>query len=254
MRAESTSVDVFSDVDSLMHAAADHVARAAETAVADRGRSAIALSGGSTPRRLYELLAREPYASRIDWERTHFFWGDERAVSPGSPDSNYRMALETLLGRVPVPVGNVHRIRGEEPAELAAALYEETLRGFFGSASPDSSPGTAFDVALLGMGADGHVASIFPGTPAVHEKIRWVVANRSPEPPSLRITLTPVLFNASANALFLVAGREKAEALFAVLEGRYDPDRLPAQAIRPTDGWVRFMTDQEAARHLDLTR
>jgi 6-phosphogluconolactonase len=215
--------------------------------IAHRGRFLLALSGGSTPRPLYELLASRPFATRIDWPRVHMFWGDERCVPPDQPESNYRMAREALLDHVPLPPANVHRIRGEDKPTEAAAAYAESLGAFFGSR--DSSPTESFDLVLLGMGADGHTASLFPGSAAAKESRRWVVATPGPEPGSWRVSLTPVLLNASENVTFLVTGADKAERLKDVLEGG-QPDLLPAQLIRPTHGALHWMIDAAAAARL----
>jgi 6-phosphogluconolactonase len=174
----------------------------------------------------------------------HFFWGDERHVPPGHPESNDRMARETLLAPLSIPAANVHRIHGEEPdAARAAALYEEELRAFFSGAP-------RFDLVLLGLGADAHTASLFPGTAAVHERERWVVAPWIEKLGAFRITLTPVVFKHAAALMFLVQGEEKAAALHAVLEGERDPDRWPAQVAQPQDGEVLWLVDRKAVSGL----
>ncbi|HJX29624.1 MAG TPA: 6-phosphogluconolactonase, partial [Thermoanaerobaculia bacterium] len=197
-------------------------------------------------RRLYRLLAdpAQPFRDRIDWSATHFFWGDERHVLPDHPDSNYRMAREALLDVVPIPVGNIHRMRGEEAdAEHAATAHEAELRAFF--------PGQPrFDLVLLGLGADAHTASLFPGSAAVRERERWVVAPWVEKLASWRITLTPAVFDRAGAVLFLVQGEEKADALRAVLEGELDPDRYPAQAVRPESGDLLWLVDDAAASRL----
>ena len=215
-------VECFSDRGEMVHVEAERVVAQARHAIAHRGRFLVTLSGGSTPRPLYELLASPLFAARIDWPRVHVFWGDERCVPPDQPESNYRMAREALLDHVPLPPANVHRIRGEdEPAEAAAA-YEEVLGAFFGS--PERSPKVGFDLVLLGMGADGHTASLFPGSAAAREARRWAVASPGPQPGSWRVSLTPVLLNAAENVTFLVSGPDKAERLKDVLEeGQRDP-------------------------------
>ncbi len=177
-RGRSAPVEVFPTSDVLMEAAAERFVRCASEASGVSGRFAVALSGGSTPRRLYTLLATDPQAAHVDSSRVHVFWGDERCVPPGNPASNYRMARESFLAHVPVAEANVHRIRGEaDPAEAAAA-YERELRAAFVTPEgpPRSVPGSRFDLVLLGMGNDGHTASLFPGTAAVQETTRWVVA------------------------------------------------------------------------------
>ena len=169
--------------------------------------------------------------ARIEWPRVHVFWGDERCVPPDQPESNYRMAREALLDHVPLPPTNIHRIRGEDEPSEAAAAYEELLGDFFGRA--ETSATTSFDLVLLGMGADGHTASLFPGSAAARETRRWVVATPGPQPDSWRVSLTPVLLNAAEDVTFLVSGANKAERLKDVLEdGTAGP---PARAAHPAD-------------------
>jgi len=221
-----------------------HLVRAA---LRSRDQFTVALAGGSTPRQLYSLLTEK----RLDWERLHFFWGDERCVPPDHANSNFRMADEVLLSHVPIPAENIHRIHGELPAEEAALDYEDELRHFFRYQTP------RFDLILLGLGSDGHTASLFPGTPAVREKVRWVVGvdHRSPPPPLVnRVTLTPPALNAAANIIFLVSGTEKAERLAEVLQGPYQPELLPAQIVKPVDGHVCWLVDQAAADKLTLPK
>jgi 6-phosphogluconolactonase len=205
-----------------------------------QGRFTVVLVGGSTPRQLYTRLA----VAKVNWENIHFFWGDERCVPPSHVESNYRMANEALLSHIPILGGNIHRIQGEFPAEEAAQKYEEELRRFFGGATP------RFNLVLLGLGMDGHTASLFPGAPATREKKYWVAAvhHRVPPLPLVdRVTLTFPVLNAAANVLFLVSGAEKAETLAQVLHGPSQPDQLPAQEVRPINGTVRWFVDQAAA-------
>jgi len=235
-----------------MHTAARLFVAAADAAIHASGRFIVALSGGSTPQRLYARLATEPYVSRVEWSRVHWFWGDERCVPPGDPASNYRMAREALLDRVPVTEADVHRIRGEDNPVEAAAGYERTLRETLATpaGAPRGTPGARFDLVLLGMGGNGHTASLFPGSAAVRERNRWVMAEYVSAASMWRVTLTPVLINAAAEAVFLVAGRDKAAMLHRVLEGPYDPDALPAQVIAPLDGRLRWLVDAAAAAEL----
>jgi 6-phosphogluconolactonase len=235
-------VEVSPDRPSLMRAAADRFARQVAEATAARGRCSVALSGGSTPADLYALLATGAFAGRIDWPRVHVYWGDERCVAPDHPQSNYRMAEEKLLSRVPLPVANVHRIRGEEDPKRAAAEYEEQLRRQLGP--------RGFDLVLLGMGDNGHTASLFPGLPGVSETTRGVLAQYVEVVSMWRVTLTPVAINAAAQVTFLVAGSEKAERLREVLEGPAQPEVLPAQAIRPAPGQLTWLVDAAAAARL----
>jgi 6-phosphogluconolactonase len=246
-------VRVFDGVSELMRATAEAISLAARQAVDDHGRFTWALAGGSTPRTVYELLVSDFYRARMPWSAIHFFWGDERHVPPDHPDSNFRMAREAMLDRVPVPAENVHRIPAEEPdAQRAAAEYEATLRSAFALAPgewPDKRPGEPprFDLILLGLGKDGHTASLFPGGDAVRERERLVVAPWVEAQKTFRITLTPPVLNHARRAMFLVSGEEKAEALHAVLEGPREPERYPAQIVEGNRLW---MVDRAAARLL----
>jgi 6-phosphogluconolactonase len=216
-------------------------------AAANRERFTLALSGGSTPRSLYRLLGdpTAPFRSRLDWSQIHFFWGDERHVPPQHPDSNFRMVREALLDELPVPPGNIHRIRAEEKdASTAAAEYEEELRRFFGL-RPGGVP--RFDYVLLGLGEEGHTASLFPGSPVLHETKHLVAAPWVAAQQTFRITLTPPVLNAAARVAFLVAGAAKAAALHAVLDGVRHPDEIPAQIVAPTDGSLVWFVDRAAA-------
>ena len=239
---------VLGDVDELAQAAAEEITRSIEEAVASRGRFTIALSGGSTPKPVYRLLAEEPYLSRIAWDRVHVFWVDERHVPPDHPDSNFGMAHGALLSRVPIPTDNVHRIRSEKPdAERAAEEYGWALRSAF---DLDEGQWPRFDLVLLGLGADGHTASLFPGSDAIRERSRLVIAPWVSSLGAYRITLTLPVLNRAAAALFLVSGEEKAEALRTVVDGDYQPDRFPAQAVRPEEGRLLWLVDRAAARWL----
>ena len=234
---------VHEDRTELAEAAARDFAQRAGEAIDERGRFVVALAGGSTPRTVYELLASE-YGDTADlnWSRVHAFFGDERTVPPDHEDSNYRMARETLLDHV--PIGSVHRMRGELPPEKAAAAYEEELRSFFGEEPP------RFDLIMLGIGGDGHTASLFPETAALEVTDRLVVANQVPKLETERITLTIPVINAARAVAFLVAGDDKAEALREILEGEADPRIYPAKFVRP-DGGPTWMVDAEAASLLE---
>jgi len=244
-------VAVFESTARLMDAAAEAFVQCAAEATRSSGRFTVALSGGSTPAALYALLATDAYAARVDWSRVHVFLGDERCVPPDDPASNYRMAWERLLAHVPVPAHQVHRIRGEDDPAAAAAAYERELRAAFSTpdGAPRTDPGARFDLVLLGLGPDGHTASLFPGTPAVRERERWVVAHRVPVAPSWRVTLTAIVINVAADVLFLVAG-DKASILRRVLEGPYEPDVLPSQTIAPRAGRLRWLVDAAAAAEI----
>lgn len=236
---------VFADAASLARAAADQIAERAVRAAAT-GTFSIALSGGSTPKRLYALLAdpSAPYRARIPWDRVQVFFGDERHVPPEDPQSNYRMAREAMLDEVPIPAANVHRVLAERPAEEAADLYERDLRHSFGLAA-GAAP--RFDLVLLGMGPDGHTASLFPGTAGLAERSRLVVANWVPKFSSWRITMTLPVFREAAAILFLVAGPDKAAALAAVFDPSSPPDAFPCQLIRPANGQLVWLADRAAA-------
>ena len=224
----------------LADAAAGRFVAAAGDAIASRGQFIVALSGGSTPRDTYLRLGTEALVSRVMWSRVQVLWGDERCVPPDHVESNYRMARETLLDRVPVPAANVHRIHGEDDPLIAADVYEATLRALR----------ARIDLVLLGLGEDGHTASLFPGSAAVHESTRWVMAARAGATSMWRITLTPAVINAALEVLFLVSGAAKAGILCRVLEGPRRPQELPAQAIAPVHGSVRWCVDAAAAADL----
>lgn len=239
-------VVIFDDAASLEEAAAQQVVRAVRNAVARRGECRLALSGGSTPRGLYARLAEEPHRERIDWSKLHLFWGDERCVPPDHPESNYRMVHEALLARVPLPDGSVHRIPGELGPDRAAARYEEAIRAGSAEAVP------RFDVVLLGMGVDGHTASLFPDAPALGEERRLVVPTVAPTPPHDRVSLTLRVINAARLVAFLVVGQDKARTLARVLadEGRTSDGSLPASLVRPRRGRLLWLVDRSAAVHI----
>lgn len=233
-------------------ACAERIVSIAQKALSARGCFTIALAGGGTPRLTYQLLATEAYSSQIDWRDSYIFFSDERCVPPESRDSNARMARETLLNFVPIPLNHIHRIHGELEPQQAAEQHETALRDFFERRLGLRSP--QFDVVLLGLGADGHTASLFPGSPALHALGRWAVANEVAALKSWRITLTAEAINAAANVLFLVSGAEKAEAVKRVLEGPHRPELLPAQLIRPEAGSLHWLLDAESAALLTLTQ
>lgn len=226
-------------------AAGDFVGLARE-AVARRGSFTVALSGGSTPRRLYQLLAEAPYRNQVAWERVEFFWGDERAVPPDHPDSNYQLAAAALLSKLDVPPERIHRIQAERADRDAAARdYQVEIARVFGVAAEDPPP--ALDLVLLGLGDDGHTASLFPYSEGLRERRRWVVRHFVERLGAERITLTLPILNRAKEIRFLVAGAEKAPALRAVLEGPRDPERLPAQLVQPEAGRLIWLVDQAAA-------
>ena len=248
----TTDLRVQPTVDALMRATAEELIAAAAAAIDATGRFVIALTGGSTPRPLYALLASAPYAGRVPWARAEVFFGDERCVPPDDSASNYRLARETLLAHVPLPATQIHRIHGEDAPETAAAAYERGLRAAFATPTgpPQSVPGRCLDFVLLGMGANGHTASLFPHSWTVHERERWVVADTVDATPRRRVTVTAPVINAARHVLFLVAGADKAPMLRRVLEGPHDPDALPAQLVTPTDGRLTWMVDAAAAAEL----
>jgi 6-phosphogluconolactonase len=234
---------VVPDPEALAQEAARRFTRLAEEAVENRGRFSAALSGGSTPGRLYRRLAEDPHREEMPWRHVHLFWGDERCVPPDHPGSNFRLANEALISHVPIPPDNVHRVRGELEPEAAAQTYAAELHAFFGA------PWPRFDLVLLGLGQDGHTASLFPGSDVLDEKVRPVVAVTAQyeDRPAQRVTLTPPAINAAQHVLFLVSGSGKAEVVQAVLEGR---ERFPAQQIRPTTGQLGWLMDAAAASRL----
>jgi 6-phosphogluconolactonase len=245
-------IQTFPTPDALADAVARHIVSCAGEAISIAGRFTFALAGGSTPRAAYSRLATRDSRLKVDWQRTHVLWGDERCVPPDDPQSNYRMAQETLLDRVPILAENIHRIRGEDDPEQAAAEYERGLRGLLPREQhphPERSEGS-LDLVLLGLGDDGHTASLFPGQAAVHETERWVVAVPAPTGNIWRVTLTPAVLNLAKNVTFIVSGASKAPRLEQVLQGPFTPDLLPAQAIRPIHGRLTWMVDEAAAGRL----
>jgi 6-phosphogluconolactonase len=231
----------------LFAAAAEEVVHAASEAVAQRGRFTIALSGGSTPKSLFNLLATNARTT-LPWDHMYFFWGDERHVPPTDPESNYRMADEAMLSKIPVAVGNVFRILAENPnADAAAADYEQALRKFF---ALEVGAAPRFDLILLGMGPDGHTASLFPNSAALQEKSRLVVANWVEKFKTHRLTFTLPVLNAARSVAFLVSGTDKASALKAVLQSDAPGEQYPAKLVQPTNGSLIWMVDRAAASGL----
>jgi 6-phosphogluconolactonase len=237
-------VEVFEDQKALSEAAAELFTVRAEEAVDTEGRFSVALSGGSTPRAMFALLAQPPFRDSVPWENTHVFWGDERLVPADHPMSNYRAAREALLDHVPIPARQVHPIVAAPTPDQAAAAYEAVLKSYFGGGPP------RFDLLLLGMGDDGHTASLFPGTPVLSEQDKWVAWLQKDGDPFFRATMTAPLLNEAAMAVFLVSGASKAATIRAVLNGPRDPNRLPAQLIRTVSGELLWLLDEAAASQL----
>lgn len=232
------NVQVFPNIVALVQNVADYIASVAQSSIADHGSFNIGLSGGNTPRPALELLASH---TGINWSRVNVFWGDERCVPPDHPASNYRLARELLLDFVPIPAGQIFRIRGElDPAE-AAADYQAILHAHFGNIQP------RFDLMFQGIGDDGHTASLYPETPALHDRQNWVVANYVEKLSAWRVTLTPQAINAASHIMFMVSGQHKAQAVREVLQGDFHPDQCPAQLIQPDDGELIWMLDAAAA-------
>lgn len=245
---DRTKVKIFSDPQQLAIAAAEQFVRNASQAIQAHGIFSAALSGGSTPHLLYRQLGSEPFSEQVDWSKTHFFWGDERCVPPDHPDSNYLKARQVLLQHIPIPEENVHRIMTELAPKKAAEDYEETLLRFFSSLTDDQDREQAsFDLVLLGLGEDGHTASLFPGADVIHEETRWVKALYVDKLAAWRITLTPAILNRARQIIFLAAGAGKSNILQRVIYGSYQPDRYPAQIIRAETGELLWMLDEGAA-------
>jgi 6-phosphogluconolactonase len=242
-----THIEIAVNADALNHMVAEQFVRLTAKALRQHGRCFVALSGGSTPKCVFRVLANEPFRSRVKWDQIDFFWGDERHVPVDHEDSNYRMAAETLLSKVPVSPQKIHRIHSElGDAALAAQRYETEIR----TTCADQSAIPRFDLNLLGLGTDGHTASLFPGTPAVDERRRLCVANWVVALGAYRITMTLPLINAARAIAFVVSGAEKASIVRRVLREREASARLPAQLVQPADGELTWMLDRAAAGEL----
>lgn len=238
-------VNVYDHTSTLSEAAAGIVVAAAQAAAAERGRFLVALSGGSTPAGLFHLLAQTPYVDQIPWKQSHIFWGDERLVPPDDPGSNYGQVAQILLDHLSLPAENIHRAKGELDSASAVADYSTQLRQLaeVGRRWP------RFDLAIMGLGSDGHTASLFPGPIAETEKHDPVIAVTAEYDgrPAHRISLTPLLFNDARHILFLVTGNNKAAAVTAVIHGQRQPEKWPAQRIKPHDGRLTWFIDKAAA-------
>ena len=213
-------IAIYPDIHTLSQQAAEYIVRIANESISFHGRFTIALTGGTTPGELYGLLGNEPYRSQIDWQKGHIFWGDERCVPLENPDSNFHLAQEVLLNKISIPESQIHPMPADLPdREAASQAYTVEMQHAFRTSGIPS-----FDLIHLGMGPEGHTASLFPHQASLHEKQRLVMPVSVPKPPPDRLTFTPPLLNAARNVLFLVTGSEKADALQAVLEGEYQPE------------------------------
>jgi 6-phosphogluconolactonase len=236
---------VYKDIDSLSLAAADNFSQAADQAKQERKRLLVALSGGSTPKRLFQILSRPPYAQRLLWEQIHFFWCDERLVPPDHPESNFGQALKLLFSQVKIPGENLHRILGEAAPVHAVEQYRKLLLSF----SEGDLSWPRFDLAYLGLGADGHTASLFPGAISPEERRSPVMAVTADYQgrPTDRVTLTPVALNSARNVIFMVSGRDKAHAVSETINGSRNQEQCPAQRIQLLNGKLIWMLDIDAA-------
>jgi 6-phosphogluconolactonase len=238
------TVLVFDTPEQVAQAAAERFVDYSAASIRDHGSFSVALAGGSTPRRAYELLGSDEFKNRVDWQLVHLFFGDERMVPPDSPESNYRMVNEALLSRVSLPPQNVHRMNGEIAPPDSAELYEAELKLFFATAWP------RFDLILLGMGDDGHTASLFPGGAALNETAKWVVVTRHPQSGQARLTFTLPVINQAARVVFLVTGKKKAAPLVRILHGDAANEELPARKVTPVNGVLEWLVDRSAASDL----
>ncbi|MDE1171197.1 MAG: 6-phosphogluconolactonase [Verrucomicrobium sp.] len=250
--ASTPHLRVFPDPGAVARAAADLLLKESVAAAAANRTYRVALSGGSTPKRLYDILATDPYRDKVPWDRIHFFFSDERNVPPDHADSNFGTARQGLFSKVPVPAANLHRVLTErpDPAE-AAALYQNAIVASFAANVEKNTPPT-FDLIFLGMGADGHTASLFPGTPALAERKHWVAANWVEKLQTHRITFTYPLLNRAARVLFLVTGADKAERIETIFGPQALPHAYPAQDVAPEPGLLEWYLDAPAAARLSL--
>ena len=246
----SRDIVICRDAADLNRRAAEEFIRLARRAVQSADRFTVALAGGSTPKGLYKLLALDACKERVPWTKVHLFWGDERCVAPGHPDSNYRMVREALLSRISIPAGNVHRMAGEHEPGLAASEYENDLKKSFhlsGGVLP------RFDLVLLGIGEDGHTASLFPGSAALGESGHMVVAHYVEKLKAYRLTLTLAVLNHAAEIVFLISGRNKADIVKDILANDGASSMLPAARIQPLAGRLTWLITQDAAAELPLS-
>lgn len=240
-------IHIYNDLEALSQAAAELFTIQSRQASLICGRFSVALSGGKTPRRLYEILATEPYRQRIHWHEVHVFWSDERCVPADDPRNNARMAREALLDHVPIPPENIHPMPCDQSPQQAAIQYEKELRDFFSTQNPD------FHLVLLGLGENGHTASLFPHTPVLNEKQKWVEEVYLEQLGMYRLTFTAPFINQASQVVFLVSGAAKAQVLEQVLEGAYRPHELPAQLIRPNGNHPIWLLDKAASHKLTIS-
>jgi len=238
-------IQILEDIEAMSLAAALRFAGASAESIASKGTFSVALSGGSTPRALYRLLGSDRYIRSIDWQHVHLFWADERCVAPDHEQSNFKLARDAFLSKVPLPAGNVHRIRGEESPDAAAEAYDARLREFFRKGLP------AFDLILLGVGEDGHTASLLPGSPALKERLRLAVAVYRHPPELNRVTLTLPVINSAHEVIFLVSGAAKASIVRTVLEDSQAKLIYPAAMVTPLTGSISWLIDTSAAALLN---
>ncbi len=241
--------EVYKDLETMSVELAEWITSLIEEKLLIQPRFCIALSGGSTPKKLNELLTTSPYRDRIDWNKIHVFFGDERAVPFEDERNNARMAFDTLLNKVDVPKDQIHIMQTNRSPEKAAEQYEAVLQQYFGG-DEKNFPETTFDLILLGMGDDGHTLSLFPGTPVIHEEKKWVTSFFLQAQEMFRITITKNIANRANYIVFMISGSGKAHALHEVLEGQYNPDLYPSQVIEPMHGELHFFIDEAAAVEL----
>ena len=239
-------IRIYNDLETLSQAAAELFTLQSRVASMVCGRFSVALSGGDTPRRMYELLATPQYSDRIHWNEVHVFWSDERCVPTNDPRNNSLMARQALLNHVPIPPDNIHPIRCDSSPQQAALDYEKELREFFSTQNPN------FHLILLGLGSNGHIASLFPHTPVLNEKERWVSEVYLEELGMYRVTFTAPFINQASQVVFLVSGADKAQVLEDVLEGPYQPGELPAQLIRPAGVHPLWLVDKASSHKLTM--
>lgn len=237
-------IQIYPDFEALSRAAAELLVEQARQAIAARGRFSVALSGGHTPKRSYEILAQPPYRDQVDWSKVHVFWGDERCVPSSDPRSNERMARQALLNHVPIPAAQIYAMGGSGSPQELADRYEAVLKAYFAGQPP------RLDLVYLGLGDNGHTLSLFPGTPVLEERQRWVSAVHVAEQDMYRVTMTAPFANQANVLAFVVSGTDKAAVVKQILEGSSNAPRLPARLIQPVNGELRWLLDRDASSQL----